>query len=380
MKAHLPSEMGMIFEHLSGCLEDWEKCFPKPLHSEFISSWKDDMAAYIATINPDSNIHESIVTGLIEAYTEWSQHSQINKTLINTHDTFSLMQRPQTTQRTENWYTEFQKCLTASEIFKVFGSPRERAILAMQKAGKLELGARGSNAAVMKANMSPFDWGICYEPIVKLILESTWGAMIHECGRFVHLTDPRLAASPDGLILKANKPEMAGHLVEIKCPKSREVGKKIPSEYYYQMQLQLEVTGVRACEYVEVKFEFTEEPAALADSTYKGRVAIIGLFNDLVQEWLPSKYMYGPLNDLVWKPDLGLNEKILELNSWKMIKMHHETVLRDQVWFAGLNIKLEEFWNDVEKAKKGEFSVPESSRKKPIVCAIVESEPEGQTL
>ena len=90
--------------------------------------------------------------------------------------------------------------------------------------------------------------------------------------------------------------------------------------------------------------------------------------------------MYGPLNDLVWKPDLGLNEKILELNSWKMIKMHHETVLRDQVWFAGLNIKLEEFWNDVEKAKKGEFSVPESSRKKPIVCAIVESEPEGQTL
>ncbi len=377
MKARLPPETGMIYEHLSGCLEDWEKCFPKPLNSEFVGQWKDDMAAYIANIHPDSGLHESIVTGLLEAYDEWSQQSNRENTIVDTQETFLLMQRPQTTQRTENWYLEFQKCLTASEIFKVFGSPRERAILVMQKAGKLELGARGSNAAAVKAKMSPFDWGICYEPIVKLILESSWDAMIHECGRFVHLTDTRLAASPDGLILKAKKPEMAGHLLEIKCPKSREIGKKIPSEYYYQMQLQLEVTGVRACEYVEAKFEFAE-PAALAESTYKGLVAIIGLFNDLIQEWLPSKYMYGPLNDMSWKPDLGLNEKVLELNSWKLVKLHHETVLRDQIWFAGLGPKLEEFWRDVEKARAGEFSVPESSRKKPVVCGIVESEPEPQ--
>jgi hypothetical protein len=51
-------------------------------------------------------------------------------------------------------------------------------------------------------------------------------------------------------------------------------------------------------------------------------------------------------------------------------------VLRDQIWFAGLGPKLEEFWRDVEKARAGEFSVPESSRKKPNVCAIVESEAE----
>jgi hypothetical protein len=380
MKARLPPELGMIYEHLSGCLEDWEKCFPKPLHSDFVSEWKEDMAAYIANVNPDSELHECIVTGLLEAYGEWSQQSEqltIEHTLVDTQETFLLMQRPQTTQRTENWYLEFQKCLTASEIFKVFGSSRERAILAMQKAGKLELGARGSNSAAIKSAMSPFDWGICYEPVVKLVLESSWGAMIHECGRFVHLTDTRLAASPDGLILKANKPEMAGHLLEIKCPKSREIGKKIPSEYYYQMQLQLEVTGVRACEYVEAKFEFTEDPAALAESAYKGLIAIIGLFNDASQEWLPSKYMYGPLGDLSWKPDLGLNEKVLELNSWKLVKLHHETVLRDKVWFAGLGPKLEEFWRDVEKAKVGEFSVPESSRKKKVVCGIVDSEPEA---
>jgi hypothetical protein len=38
---------------------------------------------------------------------------------------------------------------------------------------------------------------------------------------------------------------------------------------------------------------------------------------------------------------------------------------------------LEEFWQDVEKAKKGEFTLPESSRKKKdVVCEIVDSEPE----
>jgi hypothetical protein len=334
------------------------------------------MKDYIATVGDDSESSDLIVHGLLEAYTAWTSCITAGQSLVDTTETFALMNRPQTTQRTENWYQEFQRCLTASEIFKVFGSPRERAILAMQKAGKLDLGARGSNAAAIKEKMSPFDWGICYEPVVKLILESAWGAMIHECGRFVHLTDTRLAASPDGLILKANKPEMAGHLLEIKCPKSREIGKKIPSEYYYQMQLQLEVTRVRACEYVEAKFSFTDDSELLANSTYKGLVAIIGLFNDVLHDWLPSRYLYGPLGDMTWKPDLGLNEKVLELNSWILIKLHHETVLRDEVWFSRLKPTLDLFWQDVEKARAGEFSVPESSRKKPVVCTIIDSETE----
>lgn len=374
----LPSELPMLCEHLSGCLEDWEKCFPKPLHSEYTKQWKESMANYIATISPDGEeINDTIVSGLLNAYDEWTSCPDTEFKLVNTEETFALMQRPQTTQRTDSWYLEFQKCLTASEIYKVFGSPRERAILAMQKAGKVELGARGSNSAAIRAKMSPFDWGICFEPVVKLILESSWEAMIHECGRFIHLTDSRLAASPDGLILKAKKPEMAGHLLEIKCPKSREIGKKIPSEYYYQMQLQLEVTHVRACEYVEAKFEFTED---LSGSIYNGQVAVIGLFNDVIHEWLPSKYMYGPLNDFNWKPDLGLNEKILDLNSWKLIKMHHETVLRDQAWFSNLCPRLEEFWQDVEKAKAGQFVIPESSRKKAIVCQIVDSDPDSAAV
>jgi hypothetical protein len=385
-------EIQMIHENLTSCLEDWEKFIPKPLHSEFSEEWKNDMKRFLATSYPvDDLVVESAATGLLEAYTAWTtatNASVIGQEPVDHEQLHALMSRPQTAQRTMDWYKEFQKCLTASEIYKAFGSPRERGILVMQKAGKIELGARGGALVVYKEKMTPFDWGICFEPVVKLILESSWGAMIHECGRFVHSTESRLAASPDGLILRAKeKPEVAGHLLEIKCPKSRKIGVKIPMEYFYQMQLQMEVTGLRACEYVEAKFEMIEDPAwtmpaggaswcGVAASC--GRIAVIGCFCDTEGIWTPCKYMYGPVNDLNWKPDLGLNEQTLQINTWYCPAIHHETVLRDITWFNGLWPKLHEFWADIEKARAGEFVLPDSSRKKKdTVCEIQDSDTEN---
>jgi hypothetical protein len=255
----------------------------------------------------------------------------------------------------------------------------------MQKAGVIEMASRSSSSVVIRQNMSPFDWGICFEPVVKLILESHWEAIIHDVGRFVHLKDTRLAASPDGLIIRSLKnPEMGGHLLEIKCPKSRTIGLKIPMEYFYQMQHQLEVTGVRACEYVEAKIEMIDKAAFNKESKgWYGNVAVVGCFNESQSDWLPSKYMYGPLGNLDWTPDLGLNEKTLEINSWACENIHHERVYRDEAWFASLMPKIEEFWLDIEKAKKGEFILPESSRKKKVVCMIQddsEAEPKEEVV
>jgi hypothetical protein len=172
---------------------------------------------------------------------------------------------------------------------------------------------------------------------------------------------------------------MGGHLLEIKCPKSRKIGVKIPIEYFYQMQLQLEVTGVRACEYVEVKFEFAESVPAGCE--FYGKLAIVGCFCEEEGAWTPCKYVYGPVGDLDWKPDLGLNEQTLQVNTWICAGLHHERVARDEAWFATLWPKLEEFWADVEKAKRGEFTLPESTRKKKeVLCEIVDSEPEDPDI
>ena len=375
-----PDVVSMICE-LSECLDQWSTLLPKPRHKEFVDGWKDTMKDYIHTVYPiEDTVVESVTAGLLEAFGEWSSASVTDEweEPVDHEKTHSLMKRPQTTQRTANWYEEFQTRLTASEISKVFGSPRDRGTLVMMKAGKLEIPGRSAVQVSIKEKMSPFDWGICFEPVIKLILESEWDAMIHECGRFVHPTDTRLAASPDGLILRSKvHPGMGGHLLEIKCPKSRKIGLKIPSEYYYQMQLQLEVTGVRACEYVEAKFEFTDAQEVPAEG-WIGKLAIIGCFCEQTSTWTPCKYVYGPVGDLAWTPDLGLNEQTLQLNTWICSAFHHERVLRDEGWFNALWPKLESFWLDVEKAKKGEFQLPESSRKKKdVVCEIVDSEPES---
>jgi len=374
----MPEKLMLTLDHVSQCLEDWE--VPSPSHVDLKSQWNDSMKDYLELINGDEDSFvNSAIYGLIEAYNEWDSD---NYSGAVEHDkTFNLMQRPQTTQRTADWYSEFQRCLTASEIFKVFGSQRERGMLVMQKSGKLELAGRGSNLAVLRQNMNPFDWGICFEPTVKQILESHWAAIIQDVGRFVHLTDTRLAASPDGLIIRSLKnPEMGGHLLEIKCPKSRTIGLKIPMEYFYQMQLQLEVTGVRACEYVEAKFEFVDKSNfTKSEFGWYGNISVVGCFNEQVADWLPCKYAYGPLGDLDWIPDLGLNERVLETNTWNCEKIHHERVYRDEAWFASLMPKVEEFWLDVEKARAGEFILPESSRKKKEVACMIkdDSEPES---
>ena len=100
------------------------------------------------------------------------------------------------------------------------------------------------------------------------------------------------------------------------------------------------------------------------DTQWQGLIAVVGCFCETREDWLPCKYVYGPLNDLAWKPDLGLNEQTLELNVWTSSGYHHETVYRDEKWFKSLLPKLEEFWIDVERAKRNEFVLPESKRKK----------------
>ena len=372
MKAKTMSEHVMIsLEHLSQCLEDWSECVPKPTHVDLSNQWKDSMRDYLDSVNDNEDeVVNSVAAGLLEAFSEWEDDDYTGA--VDHEKTYALMNRPQTAQRTTDWYTEFKRCLTASEIYKVFGSPRERGMLIMQKAGKIEMPGRGQSLAVLRSNMNPFDWGICFEPVAKLIIEDHWKAIIHDVGRFVHLVDKRMAASPDGLIIRSlEKPDMGGHLLEIKCPKSRTIGLKVPIEYFYQMQLQLEVTGVRACEYVEAKFEFVDDKETGKVAKWHGLIVLVGCFNEKEKEWLPCKYLYGPLYDLEWVPDLGLNERILETNVWKCDKIHHVRVYRDEAWFASLKPKLDEFWSDIEKAKAGEFVLPESSRKKKEVACMI---------
>jgi putative phage-type endonuclease len=282
-----------------------------------------------------------------------------------------LITTKQVEQRTTEWYKETKNIITASEISAIWKTPRARAALVMSKVGEAaEVLKR--NGALPRSKTGPMDWGVRYEPVVKQILETTLGAKIQELGRIRHRSHPRVAASPDGLIVEAADPKLVGTLVEIKCPPTRVINDKIPFDYWCQMQLQMEVCDRPSCEFVEVKFkELDEDATSSQEEALHGWIILEGN-----QETMELRYIYSD------KPSAHLSEEgwvEVERYQWEVVQLRRVTLARDPVWFEASQKDLEAFWKDVEAAREGKWTPPPPLRAKkapvePSGCAIVASD------
>ena len=276
-------------------------------------------------------------------------------------DVERILTLPQIPQRTQEWYLQGKRVLTASEFAYLFGSPRAVRQLAFQKVAPPAdaVPQQTNRLACLTGEMGPFDWGVRFEPVVKIILADKWGATIMDSGRLLHPTDPLLAASPDGLILDATDPCRIGRLLEIKCPITREIGNEIPFEYWCQMQIQMEVTGIDECEYVEVKIESNTKQGDMSGCVPDGHVW-------LYQDTKTCRMSYAYTDKERDDADLaGLD--LIETIPWRLKGMHAKTVTRDRAWFQGTAAVREEFWAIVGQARRGEiqpFEVKSRSKTK----------------
>jgi hypothetical protein len=274
----------------------------------------------------------------------------------------ALMARPQVPQRTPAWYAQGKEVLTASEFSGLFGSPRAVGQLVLSKvpcdlSGSSPAPTQTNRPACMSCEMTSLDWGVRFEPVVKQILAERWGAAIQDTGRLLHPTDPRIAASPDGILMAATEEGRIGRLVEIKCPIRREVGEGVPFEYWCQMQLQMEVTGIDECEYVEVKLA----------SPQKGQADLSGAVPDgfvwLLQNGAAAaelKYAY-TIQERAEAEAAGW--ELVETIPWILKDFYTKTIVRDRAWFQSTAAARADFWEKVEAARHGEFVCPEPSRK-----------------
>lgn len=107
----------------------------------------------------------------------------------------------------------------------------------------------------------PTDWGKQNEEKAIRAYEEATSNSVARCGLFISLDHPYLAASPDGLVGSLT-------VLEVKCPYSiknliissdtlpylemqnNKLSLKINSNYYYQVQTQLYVTGREFCDFV----------------------------------------------------------------------------------------------------------------------------------
>jgi len=273
----------------------------------------------------------------------------------------NILNMPSAAQRTPEWYVQGRTILTASEFGNLFGSPRAIRVLAQQKANPLDGVTQQTNRlACMTCEMGPFDWGIRFEPVVKQILEQKWGAKIKESGRIVHPTDPRLAASPDGFIMEAIDPLRIGRLLEIKCPITRDIGNNIPFEYWCQMQIQMEVTGIDECEYVEVKLESpTAKCPDISGFIPDGHVWLFQDSSSCIMYYAYTEY------DRDVYADKGY--ELIERIPWRLIRLYTKTVTRDRAWFQGTERMRDDFWTLVEQVRKGEVAPFETKPRTKVV-------------
>ena len=77
------------------------------------------------------------------------------------------------------------------------------------------------------------------------------GSKSHEIGLVQHRDYPWLGASPDGITED-------GLLIEIKCPLTRKIEPKVPKHYWPQVQLQLEITDLEECDFIQYRPGDTE--------------------------------------------------------------------------------------------------------------------------
>ena len=229
----------------------------------------------------------------------------------------------QNDQRSAQWHTKRGEMITASEVYKVFGSTEGRKEVLLRK---LEPPSTGDSFA---SNPIPaLLWGTRFEPVAKKIYEETTRCTILDVSCAQHPRYPFLGASPDGLIIPLDDdPNRYGRLVEFKCPMSRVEKPEIPIGYVHQMQMQMECTGIDECEYVEFRFKQLNYTEWSKSDKTKGVFAV----------YPNGKVIY----------DVETDSEDYQMIYWVLQSIKKDFVPKDPNWLSDHLPQLQSFWDEV---------------------------------
>ena len=245
-----------------------------------------------------------------------------------------LQESPGVAQRTPEWYATRRELITASDFGQALGSGKfgtPKQFFAKKCGYEPE---RPFNALI-----PPLKWGVMFEPVANEIYCHKNNVRVHEFGLLRHPTVPYLGASPDGIT-------DLGVMVEIKCPYKRKIDGTIPSQYFHQIQGQLEVCGLTECDYLECEFvavESDEDPG----TPYTGLIAEFRCDGAVTYE-----YFYA------WHADSQPAAEWLDLQKqkpnyywthrWRLATYRCSRVYKDEAFVADMVKRLGDAWSKIE--------------------------------
>ena len=281
---------------------------------------------------------------------------------------------PQPDQRTNEWYEFRWKYLTASSIWKAFGTPGVRNSLIYSKCKPLDI-----SKYTGRVNLdSPLHWGQKYEDVSIQWYEREYKTKVDEFGCIPHKTLSFLAASPDGINTDPNSSRY-GRMVEVKNIVNREITGIPKLEYWIQMQIQMEVCELNRCDFLETRFvEYEGEDEFLQDGSFS--ISSNGCHKGIMILFFDGNghphYEYAP-----WGLDKDSfntwNEECMEKNNdkvwlknifWKLDEVSVVVVLRNKLWFDCAKPILEDIWATIEKERVSGYShrAPSSNKRQKL--------------
>ena len=263
-----------------------------------------------------------------------------------------LQNTPQPNQRSDEWYVFRHNLLTASSIWKVFGTQCTQNQLIYEKCKDQTIYGQASIS-------SPLHWGQKYEPISTEFYKKLYNTEIGDFGCIKHPKYPFIGASPDGININKNN-KRYGRMLEIKNVVSREINGIPKMEYWIQMQIQMETCDLNECDFLETKFiEYESEEEFLNDGSYtlsadnkvKGRFVLFTINGKYHYEY-PPLYCTQEIYDEWEKYILDKhynddNSEWIQNIFWKLEKYSNILVLRNKLWFKNSIPQIEKLWNTI---------------------------------
>lgn len=268
----------------------------------------------------------------------------------------------QPAQKSKEWYEFRNNLISASNLWKVFGSDAQRNSLIYEKCKPLDLDRTYSGNV---STSSPLHWGVKYEPLTVMIYERKWNTTIGEFGCIQHAKYPFIGASPDGISVDPDSP-LFGRMLEIKNIVNRDITGIPKEEYWIQTQIQMETCDLDECDFVETRFkEYADEQEFYDDLTKEYKGVILHFMNrDLDQQVSSSPvYRYMPLDLPLTRESIDTwttseKESMKDTNMvlftkiyWYMDELSCVLIQRNHKWFDCACPKIQELWETIEKER-----------------------------
>ena len=274
---------------------------------------------------------------------------------------------PQPEQKTAEWYTFRYNLITASSLWKVFGTKSQINNLIYEKCKPLDTLVHIRNNTYTEGAMH---WGVKYEPVTIQIYEDMFDTKIGEFGCIPHPKYSYIGASPDGINIAPDNKRF-GRMLEIKNIVNRDITGIPKEEYWIQTQIQMETCDLEECDFVETRFkEYDTEEQFYMDTLPKYRGIILhfierppSIINEETQLSNTPYYVYMPLDIPLQKSDINKwidvqktkmyidNRVLFSVKYWYLDEISCVYIPRNRVWFSYAVPRIQEIWDTIVKER-----------------------------